>query len=396
MYYAVTLAFYSVRAFGAELHPRMAIIAALTTIWGSRLTYNFYRKGGYALSAEDYRWKIVQEGVHPIMFQIFNVVFIAFIQNVLLASIVSPVYVAWTASYNARNKLTTPLNEIDILATVLAITCLIIEIVADQQQWNFQTAKHAAIKAGKRLTGPFAKGFIDTGLFKYSRHPNFFAEQCFWWSLCLFATAATGKWYGWWMGGAAALTALFQGSTWLTEKITAGKYPKYKEYQQTTSRLMFWFPKKTASAGGRSATTAAAVTPVLPTRSPRHRISALSPTFVEAVPVPEEVVAEEEAAAAAAAAAPAAPRSRGRSTTRRASAPAKKPAASRSRSSSAPAKKAAAPKKKAATASPVKKPAAARSASKGASTKKAAAKPAAAAPKKAASPAARRTTRSRA
>jgi steroid 5-alpha reductase family enzyme len=378
----VSIAFYSVNTFGAELHPRMAIIAALAVLWGTRLTYNFYRKGGYALSGEDYRWKIIQDGVNPIMFQIFNIVFIAFIQNVLLASIVSPVYVAWTASYNARNKLTTPLNEIDYAATALALTCLIIEAVADQQQWNFQTAKYAAINAGKRLTGPFAKGFIDTGLFKYSRHPNFFAEQCFWWSMCLFATAATGKWTGWWMGGAAALTALFQGSTWLTEKITAEKYPKYKEYQQTTSRLMLWFPGKAATG----TSTAAA------TRSPRATRRASVPAAAVVAAALAPVSAEEDAIVEvpAAAAAAAAPRSRGRSTTRRASAPAKKTAASRSRS--APAKKAvAAPKKKAATASPAKKPAAARSVSRGAATKKAST-----APKKAAAPAARRTTRSRA
>jgi steroid 5-alpha reductase family enzyme len=377
VYYGITIAFYSVGTFGAELHPRMAIIAALVWVWGSRLTYNFFRKGGYALTGEDYRWKIIQQGVHPILFQIFNIVFIAFIQNVLLASILSPVYVAWTASYNARNNMTTPLNEIDYLAAALALTCLLIEAVADQQQWNFQTAKYAAINAGKRLTGPYAKGFIDTGLFKYSRHPNFFAEQCFWWSLCLFATAATGRWTGWWMGGAAALSALFQGSTWLTEKITAEKYSKYKEYQQTTSRLMLWFPGK-ASTGGSTA----ARSPAAAVKSPRGRRASAPAVAAAAAPAPVEEVAVADAAAATA------PAPRGRSTTRRASAPAKKPAASRSRS--APAKKAA-PKK--AASAPAKKPAAAaRSASRGAATKKTAA----AAPKKAAASPARRTTRSRA
>jgi len=363
----------------------MALIAALSWVWGSRLTYNFYRKGGYAWNGEDYRWKIIQNGVHPILFQIINVVFIAFIQNVLLASIVSPVYVAWTASYDARNRMTTPLNAIDVLAGMLALTWLIIEAIADQQQWNFQTAKYAAINSGKRLAGPFAKGFIDSGLFRYSRHPNFFAEQCFWWSMCLFATAATGKWIGWWMGGAAALTVLFQASTSLTEKITAEKYPKYKDYQKTTSRLMLWFPG-TATAGSSTAT-AARRSPAVAKKSPRTRRASASAVEAAApAPVAEEV-------AVAAVAAPAS-RTRGRSTTRRASAPAKKTAVSRSRSAF---KKTAAPKKKSATTSPAKKPAKkpARSTSRGAATKKAKAT-ASAGSKKAASPATRRVTRSRA
>jgi steroid 5-alpha reductase family enzyme len=36
-------------------------MAILITIWGTRLSYNFYRKGGYSMDAEDYRWKIVKK-----------------------------------------------------------------------------------------------------------------------------------------------------------------------------------------------------------------------------------------------------------------------------------------------------------------------------------------------
>ena len=46
----------------------------------------------------------------------------------------------------------------------------------------------------------------------------------------------------WTIVGAASLTLLFQGSTWITEKITLQKYPAYAGYQKTTSRLMPWFP----------------------------------------------------------------------------------------------------------------------------------------------------------
>ena len=60
-----------------------------------------------------------------------------------------------------------------------------------------QNAKHAKLAAGKRLTGEQAKGFITSGLFRYSRHPNFWAEQCLWWSMWLFGVAATGAdWEG--------------------------------------------------------------------------------------------------------------------------------------------------------------------------------------------------------
>ena len=278
------------------------------------------------MSGEDYRWKVIQDGVHPVLFQIFNFVFIAFIQNILLGSLLSPVYAAWAASYDASGRMMAPLGALDAFATALGLSFIIMEAVADQQQWEFHNAKRAAIASGKRMTGPVARGFLEDGLFKYSRHPNFFAEQAFWWTLCLFATAATGRWVGWWLGGAIALTALFQGSTWLTEKISSQKYPKYEEYKKYTSRLMPWFPGQRPPKRIRRRSSA----------SPYGRVAAEA---IEDYHTPGGVLTEGDEdefpdipLAGAAAVEEEAPKRRGRPSTRRQSS-AKKPAgASRSRS----------------------------------------------------------------
>ena len=84
--------------------------------------------------------------------------------------------------------------------------------------------------------------FLTSGLFRYSRHPNFFCEQAMWWVYYVFSIAAGAGVLNWTIVGAASLTLLFQGSTWITEKITLEKYPAYAQYQSTTSRLMPWFP----------------------------------------------------------------------------------------------------------------------------------------------------------
>jgi steroid 5-alpha reductase family enzyme len=60
------------------------------------------------------------------------------------------------------------------------------------------------------MTGDFKRGFITSGLFRYSRHPNFFAEQCVWWALALFSVAVTGDWTHWTFVGAVLLSLLFQ------------------------------------------------------------------------------------------------------------------------------------------------------------------------------------------
>jgi|SRR5690242_170144 len=57
-------------------------IMALTVIWGARLTFNYWRKGGYQIGSEDYRWNIVKDYVGPIPMFIFNIIFISLAQNV--------------------------------------------------------------------------------------------------------------------------------------------------------------------------------------------------------------------------------------------------------------------------------------------------------------------------
>ena len=210
---------------------RLNLMAALAVLWGVRLTYNFVRKGGYKPGGEDYRWEEIQERIGPRWFQVLNATFIAPFQNYLLLLIVVP-------SYAAYRFVGTPLNALDYAAAIAFVAFFIGEAVADEQQWKFQTAKYAAIARGET---PEA-GFITTGLFRYSRHPNFLCEQAMWWTYYVFSIAAGAGWLNWTITGAVLLTLLFQASTNLTEKLSARKYPAYADYQRTTNRLMPWFP----------------------------------------------------------------------------------------------------------------------------------------------------------
>ena len=232
--WSITPALFSVH-FAAHVgfdDARLNLMASLTVLWGVRLTYNFARKGGYKAGGEDYRWKDVQEKIGPVWFQVLNATFLAPFQNFLLLLIVVPSY----AAYQVAGE---PLNPLDYLAAIAFVAFFLGETIADQQQWKFQTAKYAAIARGETP----AADFITTGLFRYSRHPNFFCEQAIWWTYYLFSIAAGAGWLNWTITGALLLSLLFQGSTGLTEKISARKYPAYVDYQRKTSRLMPWFPK---------------------------------------------------------------------------------------------------------------------------------------------------------
>merc|ERR1712156_783336 len=81
---------------------------------------------------------------------------------------------------------------------------------------------------------------MGDGLFRYSRHPNFFCEQMIWWTVFMFTLPLEDvrMQLPWSCGGAVLLTSLFHSSTNLTEEISLKKYPQYKDYQHSVSRLI--------------------------------------------------------------------------------------------------------------------------------------------------------------
>ncbi len=208
--------------------PRLDLMAALGTLWGARLTANFARKGGYT-GVEDYRWAVLRGRMRPWQFQLFNLFFIVAYQNLLLALIALPAQTA----FEHRGRL----GAADVVLAVLFLACLAGETIADEQQWRFQQAKKATIAAGRE---PSAR-FVTTGLWRWSRHPNYFFEIAQWWIVYLFGAVAAGTLAVWTVAGAVLLTVLFIGSTVFTEQISLSKYPEYAEYQRSTSAVVPWF-----------------------------------------------------------------------------------------------------------------------------------------------------------
>jgi steroid 5-alpha reductase family enzyme len=231
---------------------RAVLVSVLITCWGARLTYNFARKGGYS-GTEDYRWPILRQRMKPWQWQLFLPLFVSGFQNALLVAITLPVWsmaqigpTGWTSYEPLTSPVTVsdlrPLGGWDVLLAALFVLFLVGETVADQQQWVFHRRKRAAAARGATLE----PGFLDTGLFRYSRHPNFFCEQAQWWVVWLFAVVARGQDWGWTVLGADALTGLFVGSTRFTEALSSAKYPAYAAYRRRTSMLVPWRPGRVA------------------------------------------------------------------------------------------------------------------------------------------------------
>ena len=220
---------------------RLDVMAIAVTIWGARLTFNFARKGGYS-GVEDYRWAVLRARMGKLQFQLFNFFFIVLYQNFLLVLITLPAYTA--LQHRGR-----PYGPLDVVLLLCFLACTLGEAVADQQQWDFHQMKRAQATSG-HLPDP---QFLQSGLFRYSRHPNYFFELAQWWIFFLLGAAGAHSLVQWTVLGAILLTLLFVGSTRFTEEISLSKYPEYREFQATTSAVIPWFPTRRAPALGDAA-----------------------------------------------------------------------------------------------------------------------------------------------
>ncbi|KAH6897253.1 hypothetical protein B0T10DRAFT_506833 [Thelonectria olida] len=219
-------------------HSRLDLVAVFSTIWSVRLTFNYWRRGGYQVGSEDYRWAIVKDHIPDIAFFILNVTFISFIQSVLLFAISGvPAYAILLS-----NQFEKDITAADVSYLIIQLALVLSEFVSDGQQQKYQNAKHQYKKDGKVPEGfkraDLDRGFNTTGLWAYSRHPNFFAEQLIWFVLYQWSCFATNNLFSWTFAGSASLILLFQGSTWLTELITAKKYEEYELYQKNVGMFI--------------------------------------------------------------------------------------------------------------------------------------------------------------
>ncbi|MGB4405631.1 MAG: DUF1295 domain-containing protein [Sphaerochaeta sp.] len=213
----------------------LLVASILVTLWGLRLTFNFARRGGYT-KTEDYRWQILHTKItNPVVWQLFNLGFIAFYQQILFIAFTSPLYLL--SMHGLRMDMTLSLW----LVSFLLLVFLAIETIADQQQYTFHQSKNGLLPRRPQWEEQYQRGFCSSGLFARSRHPNYLGELGVWFCLYIFASLAIGDFFNWSLVGPLALTLLFISSTIFTESITERKYSTYQQYKKQASAIIFKF-----------------------------------------------------------------------------------------------------------------------------------------------------------
>ena len=218
--------------------PRIWMMTLLVTTWGLRLTYNFYRKGGYNIipwkGEEDYRWGVLRQ--HPklqkgIRITLFNLLFISLYQHILIFLFSTPLLLA--AQHTSAS-----ISGLDYLAASGMFLFIVIETIADNQLYNFQTQKQHKAPLDGKYSISLHTGFLSEGLWNHVRHPNFVSEQAIWVSFYFFGVAASGYFLNWTMIGPFMLILLFAGSSEFTERISMEKYPDYKNYKRQVPKFI--------------------------------------------------------------------------------------------------------------------------------------------------------------
>lgn len=193
------------------LGPRAMLVLGLVIVWSIRLAaFIFWRNRG---QAEDFRYRKIRTNNEP-GFALKSLYLVFGLQAGLAWVISLPILAAVNS--------TAPLGWLDALGVALCLTGLIFEAGGD---WQLSQFKRDPTNRGKVL---------DTGLWRYTRHPNYFGDFCVWWGFFLIALAAGGWWS---VVGPVLMSVLLLkvSGVALLEKDIGDRRPDYRAYIRRTN-----------------------------------------------------------------------------------------------------------------------------------------------------------------
>jgi steroid 5-alpha reductase family enzyme len=208
--------------FSSGILIRQIAILALLTAWAVRLTYHCLDRWP-GLKHEDWRYAEMRTNAGSFYW------LVSFFGFHLFPTVI--VFLGCLSLYPALSVGTSPFGVLDILAIAITGAAIWIEMAADWQLKFFVSRR-------KR-----AQENITSGLWAYSRHPNYFGEVLFWWGLYLFALAANFA-YWWTIVGPVCITMLFIFvSIPMMDRHVLKTKPAYAATMKKTSALVPWFYK---------------------------------------------------------------------------------------------------------------------------------------------------------
>lgn len=194
--------------------PRTLLVLALVLAWSLRLAIHLTLRNWSA--PEDHRYQLIRARNEPGF--AWKSLYLVFGLQVVLAWIIS-------APLLGALRGDGTVGALGVLGALLAAFGIAYEALADYQLARFKSAGGNAGNAGK---------VMDQGLWRYSRHPNYFGECCVWWGFYLLAASA-GAWWSVYSPLLMTLLLLKVSGVTLLEKDIVGRRPAYREYVARTN-----------------------------------------------------------------------------------------------------------------------------------------------------------------
>jgi steroid 5-alpha reductase family enzyme len=201
--------------------PRKTLVTALVVIWGLRLSIRIFRRNWGR--GEDFRYKAWREEAGG-KYWWYSYLQVFLLQGLIMWLIVTPVL---TAEFNATPD---SITFFDLLGTVVWAIGFFFEAVGD---WQLDHFKSDPANKGK---------LMRTGLWAYTRHPNYFGDALVWWGCGLIALGTPNGW--WTLTGPLLMTYLLVkvSGVAMLEKTMKETKPGYKDYVESTNAFFPWFP----------------------------------------------------------------------------------------------------------------------------------------------------------
>ena len=208
-------------ALSPGLTVRSWLVAVLITAWGARLAVHIFRRNHG--KGEDPRYQAMRASHGP-AFWWRSLLTVFWLQGVILWFVALPLLVAVRAAQPAA------LTAVDGLGVLLFVAGFGFEVVGDYQLERFKAE-------------PSNRGnVLDSGLWRYTRHPNYFGDATIWWGMYAIAASTPGGWLT--LLSPSLMTLLLMrvsGVTLLEVGLKASK-PGYGAYIARTSAFFPWFP----------------------------------------------------------------------------------------------------------------------------------------------------------
>jgi steroid 5-alpha reductase family enzyme len=216
----VLVAIYSLIAAG-HYTPRSLVVTAIVGVWGCRLFYHIIKRNWG--KPEDFRyanWR--KEWGKTVVIRAFLQVFM--LQGLIMVFVATPILLVNTSP-------DTTFGLLEFAGLAVWLIGFYFEAVGDKQLANF-------------LKDPANKGkVLRTGLWRYTRHPNYFGEATMWWGIFILGLSVQSGLLG--IISPATITyVLVTISTPMLEKKMM-ENPEFVEYARATNMFVPWFPKTT-------------------------------------------------------------------------------------------------------------------------------------------------------